>query len=115
MHEVIPNSLRLGHTGDARDATRLVDAGIAAVVDLALEDSPPRLPREMTYCRFPLIRRIVSIQQRDQGAGIRERHGRSGRRRASRLSRNLRALSCESAAPPGTCSLLCNTPRWAPR
>ncbi|MEX0704604.1 MAG: dual specificity protein phosphatase [Planctomycetales bacterium] len=55
MHEIVPGSLWIGHAGDARDARRLVDAGIAAVVDLALEESPPRLPREMTYCRFPLV------------------------------------------------------------
>ena len=32
----------------------VVEAGIAAVVDLAVELSMPAFPRGMTYCRFPI-------------------------------------------------------------
>jgi protein-tyrosine phosphatase len=47
--------LWLGHIGDLRDSNALVDAGISAVVDLALNEPPVRLPRELVYCRFPMI------------------------------------------------------------
>jgi len=32
-----------------------IDAGIRAVVDLALNEQPPQLPRDVIYCRFPLV------------------------------------------------------------
>jgi protein-tyrosine phosphatase len=47
-------SLWLGHEGDGRDFRRLFDAGIQAVVQLAVEVPPLQPPREMTYLRFPL-------------------------------------------------------------
>src|SRR4051794_36196473 len=47
--------LWLGHVGDARDLSALLAAGIAAVVDLALNEPPVPLTRELVYCRFPLI------------------------------------------------------------
>jgi hypothetical protein len=47
--------LWLGHVGDVRDPSELFGAGIAAVVDLALNEPPATLPRELVYCRFPII------------------------------------------------------------
>jgi protein-tyrosine phosphatase len=47
--------LWLGHVGDARDLAGLHSAGIVAVVDLALDETPVSLTREQVYCRFPLI------------------------------------------------------------
>jgi hypothetical protein len=51
----VPNhSLWLGHAGDGRDVRALLSAGILAVVDLALNEPPAALTRELVYCRFPL-------------------------------------------------------------
>ena len=55
MHLVLPGQLWLGHAGDVRDVRPLMESGIAAVVDLAINEPQPRLPREMVYCRFPLV------------------------------------------------------------
>ncbi len=54
VHQVPGYSLWLGHAGDARDSDGLLSAGLIAVVDLALEEPPARLIRELIYCRFPL-------------------------------------------------------------
>jgi hypothetical protein len=55
MREIVPGLLWLGNMADARDLDRLDDEGIAALVDLAVEELPPQLPRETIYCRFPLL------------------------------------------------------------
>ena len=55
MRQVLPHPLWLGHTGDGRDVKLILDAGITAVVQLAVEESCLQLPRELVYCRFPLI------------------------------------------------------------
>ena len=40
---------------DARDLRLLNDYRISAVVDLAVNERPAQLAREMIYCRFPLV------------------------------------------------------------
>ncbi len=45
----------LGHAGDGRDYSRLHDAGIKAVVQLAAEEPPLLVPRGLTYLRFPVV------------------------------------------------------------
>jgi len=55
MRRVPGTSLWLGHVGDARNPGRLFDEGILAVVDLAINEPPVTLTREMLHCRFPLI------------------------------------------------------------
>lgn len=55
MREVIPQLLWIGNARDARDITGVLDRGIAAVVDLALEEPPICFPREVIYCRLPVI------------------------------------------------------------
>lgn len=55
MRHIAPHRLWIGHAGDARDLRRLIDLGIEAVVDLAENEPPFLLPREMVCCRFPLI------------------------------------------------------------
>src|SRR5262245_25290362 len=55
MRQIPPYSLWLGHVGDARDLRGLLDAGIAALVDLALNEPPVAVTRELVYCRFPLV------------------------------------------------------------
>lgn len=39
---------------DARDLRLLYDSGIRAVVDLAINEPPAQLGRELIYCRFPI-------------------------------------------------------------
>jgi hypothetical protein len=55
VRKVADYPLWLGHVGDVRDLRGLLKAGISAVVDLALEEPPATLTRELVYCRFPLI------------------------------------------------------------
>jgi hypothetical protein len=42
MHEVIAGQLWIGNAIEARDTRRLLDLGIGALVDLAIEELPPR-------------------------------------------------------------------------
>jgi protein-tyrosine phosphatase len=55
MDRIMPYPLWLGHAGDGRDCSRLGDAGIQAVVQLAAEEPPLLLPRELISLRFPLV------------------------------------------------------------
>jgi protein-tyrosine phosphatase len=55
MRPVAGFPLWIGHVGDVRDLRTLLSAGILAVIDLALNEPPVRLSRELVYCRFPLI------------------------------------------------------------
>ena len=55
MRVVIPGRPWLGNAADARDLRGIMDAGILAVVDLALEELTPTLPRSTVYCRFPTV------------------------------------------------------------
>jgi hypothetical protein len=55
MNQILPHPVWVGHAGESRDFRQLFDAGIRAVVDLALEEPPSQPPRELIYCRFPLL------------------------------------------------------------
>lgn len=55
MHAAIPELLWIGHSGDGRSPKQLYDAEISAVVDLAYEEAPAVLPRDLVYCRYPLV------------------------------------------------------------
>jgi hypothetical protein len=55
MRKISGYPLWLGHAGDARDPTRLHEAGISAVVCVVASEPPMALPREFVYCRFPLV------------------------------------------------------------
>ncbi len=55
MNQITPFRLWIGHSGEERDFRRLFDAGIRAVVELAVEVPPSGPPREMIACRFPLL------------------------------------------------------------
>jgi protein-tyrosine phosphatase len=55
MRQIPPHALWLGHAGDGRDFRAILDARIQAVVQLAAEEEPLGLPRELMYCRFPLL------------------------------------------------------------
>ena len=54
MRHIPPYALWLGHAGDGRDIRAVLDADILAVVDLALEEPPAHLTRELAYFRIPL-------------------------------------------------------------
>lgn len=55
MRQVEPYSLWLGHAGDGGDCQAILAADIKAVVQLAAEEPPLGLPRELISCRFPLV------------------------------------------------------------
>jgi protein-tyrosine phosphatase len=55
MRQVPGYPLWLGHAGDVRDLRGLLATGILAVVDLALNEPPATVTRELVYCRFPLL------------------------------------------------------------
>ena len=55
MRLVPGTRLFLGHVGDARDLRRLLDIGIEAIVDLAVNEPPLTPTRELVYLRFPLV------------------------------------------------------------
>ena len=55
MHEVIANQLWLGTAADARDFKGDRRAGIISVVDLAMEEAAIHFPRDIVYCRIPLV------------------------------------------------------------
>jgi protein-tyrosine phosphatase len=46
--------LFIGDAINARDLRQLYDHNISAVVDLAANESPAQLGRDIIYCRFPL-------------------------------------------------------------
>jgi protein-tyrosine phosphatase len=46
--------LYVGNAIDARDLRNIHDHGIQAVVDLAMNELPAQLGREIVYCRIPL-------------------------------------------------------------
>ena len=54
MRHIPDRQLWIGHAGDLRDAKAILDAGIAAVVDLADSEPHALLPRDLIRCRFPL-------------------------------------------------------------
>jgi predicted enzyme related to lactoylglutathione lyase len=55
MREIIPNVLWIGNALDARDVKGVLAAGIGVVIDLAMEEPPIQFPRDIVYCRFPLL------------------------------------------------------------
>ncbi len=55
MQEALPQLLWLGNARDERDIARVLDSGVAAVVDLAMEERPVTFPRDIVYCRLPLV------------------------------------------------------------
>mgnify|MGYP001614507563 CR=1 FL=1 len=55
MRQISIYNLWLGNARDGRNSCTLLDAGILAVIDLALEEPPAALVRELSYCCFPLV------------------------------------------------------------
>lgn len=51
----IPNTIVwLGNASDLRDIRAVLDHGVTAIVDLAVEEPVPEMPRTINYCRFTL-------------------------------------------------------------
>jgi hypothetical protein len=55
MHSAIPHRLWIGNATDARDVPAVIGRGIIVIVDLAMEEAPISLPRDIVYCRIPLV------------------------------------------------------------
>src|SRR5262245_10068921 len=55
MRQIAPHALWLGHAADGEDFRNIFDAGIKAVVQLAAEEATIEMPRQLIYCRFPVI------------------------------------------------------------
>ena len=54
MIEIHSELLWIGNAFDVRKPRSIFDAGIAAVIDVAYEEPPAQVPRQLTYCRFPI-------------------------------------------------------------
>lgn len=55
MRQILADRLWIANGFEARDLRVLCDLEIQAVVDLAINEPPARLTREMIYCRFPIL------------------------------------------------------------
>ncbi|MFL5339230.1 MAG: dual specificity protein phosphatase family protein [Gemmataceae bacterium] len=55
MRQIPGYSLWIGHVGDTWDLRGVLNAGILAVVDLAVNEPPAAVTRELAYLRFPLV------------------------------------------------------------
>jgi protein-tyrosine phosphatase len=55
VHRIEPHPLWIGHAGDGRDVSGLFAHEIRAVVQLAREDPPLVLPRELILLRIPIV------------------------------------------------------------
>ncbi len=55
MREVIPSVLWIGNAHDAREIKGIIDAGIQVVIGLAIEEPSVQVPRDIIYCRFPML------------------------------------------------------------
>lgn len=54
MWQLVPYRLWVGNALEARDVSGLLRRDFSAVVDLAMNEPPIVLPRELMSCRFPL-------------------------------------------------------------
>lgn len=55
MREVIPGRLWIGNAREARDVRDVLQRGITAIIDLAIDEPPIVFPRDVFYCRAPLL------------------------------------------------------------
>ncbi len=54
VREALSGHLFVGNAAEARNLSLLHERGITAVLDLAIDEPPARLNRELICCRFPL-------------------------------------------------------------
>jgi len=57
MRELLPGVLWVGNAAEARNVVGVLERGIAAVLDLAAGEMPIQVPRDLVYCRFPMVDR----------------------------------------------------------
>ena len=55
MREILSGRLWLGNSADLRNVEGILQNGIQAVIDLAIEQLMPTLSRTLVYCRFPVL------------------------------------------------------------
>lgn len=55
MNQILPYPLWLGHAGESRDFKKIFDLGVKVLVQLAAEEASLQTPRELVFCRFPLL------------------------------------------------------------
>ncbi len=55
MNQIEPYRLWVGHAGDGRAVEATLASGVKAIVQLAVEEPPLQLSRELIYLRFPLL------------------------------------------------------------
>src|SRR5262249_21950297 len=55
MNRIAPYPIWIGHATEGPDFGPILDEEIEAVVDLAAEEPPFLLPRDLISCRFPLV------------------------------------------------------------
>ena len=54
MLKVPDTNLWVANASDLRDIATVLNAGVTAIVDLAIEEPVPAIPRTLNYCRFVL-------------------------------------------------------------
>jgi protein-tyrosine phosphatase len=55
MDQIIPYPLWVGHAGDGRDYRSILDGGIRALLQVAVEEQALQPPSELIYLRFPIL------------------------------------------------------------
>jgi protein-tyrosine phosphatase len=55
MNQILPYPLWLGHAGESRDFQKVFDLGVKVLIQLAAEEPSLQTPRELVFCRFPLL------------------------------------------------------------
>lgn len=55
MRQISPHFLWLGHAGDGRDHRLQLSLGIRAILQVAAEEPALQPPRDLLYCRVPLL------------------------------------------------------------
>ena len=55
MNQIKGYQLWIGHAGDGRDSRGIIERDIQAVVQLAIDEPVIHTPREIIYCRYPLL------------------------------------------------------------
>ncbi len=54
MKQIEPHLIWIGHIGDARDVATILDNGIEVLVQLAIEETPVAVPRDLVSVRIPI-------------------------------------------------------------
>lgn len=55
MYELHSELLWFGNAIEIREPAGLFEVGVQAVIDVAFEEKPSLLPRQLIYCRFPIV------------------------------------------------------------